>query len=74
MGFVRQFCDAAFSHVGLDYTDHVSTDPMFYRPAEIHLLLGDCTKAEKKLGWNYNLGLKEMVTEMVESDLNFYSK
>lgn len=71
---VRNFCEAAFNHVGLDYRDHVSTDPMFFRPAEIHLLLGDCSKAAKKLGWRYNRSLQDMVSEMVESDLEFYNK
>jgi GDPmannose 4,6-dehydratase len=70
---VREFCESAFSHVGLDYNDYVSTDPMFFRPAEIHLLLGDYSKAEKNLGWSYSRSLQEMVSEMVESDLEFYS-
>ena len=71
---VRDFCEAAFSHVGLAYEDYVTTDPMFFRPAEIHLLLGDSRKAELQLGWSYNSSFQEMVSEMVESDLKSYKK
>ena len=71
---VREFCDVAFSHVGLDYRDHVEVDPQFFRPAEIHLLQGDFSKAREKLGWEYNLTFEDLVREMVDSDLDFYSK
>ena len=47
---VRDFCELAFAEVGLNYEDHVIIDPKFYRPAEVHLLLGDATKAKRKTG------------------------
>ena len=48
---VREFCEIAFGHVGLDWEDHVVTDEQFFRPAEVDLLVGDPAKAEKVLGW-----------------------
>src|SRR6266853_509549 len=45
---VREFAEIAFGHVGLDYRDHVIVDPKFFRPAEVHLLLGDATKARQR--------------------------
>src|SRR5881275_336299 len=48
---VRQFCELAFGHVGLNYQDHVKPDPKFYRPAEVDLLLGDYSKARAAFGW-----------------------
>ncbi|NIY18339.1 MAG: GDP-mannose 4,6-dehydratase, partial [Nitrospinaceae bacterium] len=48
---VRELCEAAFSHVGLNYEDYVVQDPRFYRPAEVDLLVGDPSKAREKLGW-----------------------
>jgi GDPmannose 4,6-dehydratase len=69
---VRDFCEKAFSHLGLDYRDHVQTDPLFYRPAEINLLLGDCSKARKALGWSYNLAFEDLVSEMVDEDMKYY--
>ena len=48
---VREFCEAAFGHVGLDYNDHVVVDERFFRPAEVDYLLGDATKARDVLGW-----------------------
>jgi len=65
---VREFADAAFAHVGLDYRNHVVLDPQFLRPAEVELLLGDATKARKKLGWSCQVKFKELAEEMVEAD------
>jgi GDPmannose 4,6-dehydratase len=66
---VREFCDLAFSEVGLDYRDYVHVDERFYRPAEVDLLIGDSTKARKALGWKPKYTFQEMVSEMVQSDL-----
>ena len=66
---VRELCQLAFSHVGLDYQDKVRTDPKFERPAEVELLLGDAAKARRVLGWAPEVTLAEMVAEMVEADL-----
>jgi GDPmannose 4,6-dehydratase len=66
---VREFCDVAFSHVGLNYTDYVVQDPKFYRPAEVDQLIGSYAKAEKELGWKPEVNFNGLVTMMVESDL-----
>jgi GDPmannose 4,6-dehydratase len=66
---VRDFCALAFEHVGLKMEDHVVMDERFMRPAEVDILLGDPSKAEKKLGWKAETSLEQMVAEMVEADL-----
>jgi GDPmannose 4,6-dehydratase len=58
----------AFSFAGLDYRDYVTTDPALHRPAEVNLLLGDCTKAKATLGWDYRIPFEDLVREMVEAD------
>jgi GDPmannose 4,6-dehydratase len=65
---VREFVELAFCHVGLDYKDYVTTDPTLFRPAEVNLLLGDCTKARTKLGWTPHTTFEALVREMVEAD------
>ncbi|MDZ5784222.1 GDP-mannose 4,6-dehydratase [Marinococcus luteus] len=69
---VEELVDIAFQYVGLVWRDYVVTDPKFVRPAEVDLLLGDCTKAKEKLGWELEVGFRELVEMMVESDLNHY--
>ncbi|HEY5548673.1 MAG TPA: GDP-mannose 4,6-dehydratase [Coriobacteriia bacterium] len=66
---VREFCEIAFSHVGLDYRDHVVLDPRFVRPAEVELLLGSPAKAKEKLGWVPKVGFRDLVEMMVDADL-----
>jgi GDPmannose 4,6-dehydratase len=66
---VRELLQVAFSHVGLNYEDHVVLDPKFIRPAEVDLLLGDCTKAKEKLGWKQEVSFTDMIRMMVEADL-----
>jgi GDPmannose 4,6-dehydratase len=67
---VREFCEIAFSHLGLEYTDHVvSDDTRFLRPAEVDLLIGDAAKARRILGWKPEVSFGELVTMMVEADL-----
>jgi len=63
---VREFAELAFSHAGLDYRQYVVNDPDLFRPAEVNLLLGDCAKAQSKLGWKNQVGFEELVREMVE--------
>lgn len=70
---VREFCEHAFSHAGLDYADFVSVDPKFYRPAEKHVLVGDATKAREKLNWSREYGFEDLVFEMVDADLEYLS-
>jgi GDPmannose 4,6-dehydratase len=66
---VREFCELAFSEVGLDYRDYVRIDERFYRPAEVEFLVGDSTKARTVLGWEPTYTFPELVREMVQNDL-----
>ena len=66
---IRELCQLAFAHVGLNYEDKVKIDPRFMRPAEVDVLLGDASKANQKLGWVPETSLAEMVAEMVDADL-----
>jgi GDPmannose 4,6-dehydratase len=67
---VREFCELAFDHVGLDYQDHVRIDERFKRPSEVDVLIADPAKARHKLDWQPKVGFKELVTMMVDSDLD----
>src|SRR5919204_1019378 len=62
---VREFAEVAFAHLGLNYRDYVVIDPQLLRPADVETLLGDATKARKKLGWSYQVRFKDLVQEMV---------
>jgi GDPmannose 4,6-dehydratase len=66
---VRELVDVAFRHVGLDYRDYVVSDPRYYRPAEVELLLADPTKARQELGWQPKVSFERLVTMMVDADL-----
>lgn len=66
---IGEFCEVAFAHAGLDWRQYVVVDERFLRPAEVHTLLGDATKAREKLGWCPKVGFEEMVQQMVDSDL-----
>ena len=66
---VRDLCEAAFSHVGLDYREYVKQDPKFFRPAEVDLLVADPTKAAEKLGWQPSVSFKQLVEMMVDADV-----
>jgi GDPmannose 4,6-dehydratase len=66
---VREFCERAFAEVDLDYRDYVVTDERFQRPAEVDQLLGDASKARERLGWRPTYTFEELVSEMVQSDL-----
>jgi GDPmannose 4,6-dehydratase len=70
---VREFCEVAFQHVGLDYRDHVVQDERFMRPAEVDLLVGDPRKAEERLGWQLRTSFSDLVTMMVDADLALLS-
>jgi len=67
---VREFCELAFGRVGLNWEDYVVVDPKFYRPAEVDLLIGDATKAEKVLGWKPQTSFEELVEMMVDADMD----
>ncbi len=66
---VREFCKIAFDHVGLSWKKHVKVDPKFFRPAEVHTLQGDPSKAKKKLKWKLKVSFPELVKMMVDSDV-----
>jgi GDPmannose 4,6-dehydratase len=66
---VRDFCEIAFSHLGLDYRDHVVTDPGLLRPAEVDVVVGDASKAKRVLGWVPRVAFIDLVRMMVEADL-----
>ncbi len=66
---VREFCEAAFSHAGLDWQEFVKYDARYERPAEVDLLIGDPAKAKEKLGWDCKVKFNELVRIMVEADL-----
>ncbi len=66
---VERLVDVAFSHVGLDWHDHVVLDERFVRPAEVDLLIGDRSKAETKLGWTPSVSFEDLVHMMVDADL-----
>jgi len=66
---VRELCELAFSHLGLDYRDHVREDEASYRPVEPALLVGDITKARAGLKWQPEVGFRELVQMMVDEDL-----
>lgn len=71
---VREFCEIAFSHVGLDYNEYVIQDEKFYRPAEVDLLIADPSKARSILGWEPEVNFKELVAIMVDSDIKRLSQ
>jgi GDPmannose 4,6-dehydratase len=66
---VRDLVELAFSHVGLDYRKFVVSDPRYYRPAEVDMLLADPSKARRELGWAPKVGFADLVTMMVDADL-----
>jgi len=66
---VRDMCKLAFDYVGLEMDKYLVIDPELFRPAEVDVLLGNPAKAKAKLGWKTNIGLAEMIGEMVEADL-----
>ncbi|MGH3666189.1 MAG: GDP-mannose 4,6-dehydratase [Egibacteraceae bacterium] len=66
---VREFCQVAFSQVGLDWEPFVRVDPRYFRPTEVEQLCADPKKAMTALSWEPKTSFHELVTEMVQSDL-----
>jgi len=66
---VREFLDATFGYLDLDWNQYVEIDPRYYRPAEVDLLQGDPGKARRELGWEPRVSFEEMVKLMVDHDL-----
>ncbi|WP_339817811.1 GDP-mannose 4,6-dehydratase [Paenibacillus sp. FSL R7-0216] len=67
---VQELVEIAFGHAGLNWRDYVVIDPKFVRPAEVDLLLGDSSKAQKSLEWKLEVGFEDLVKMMVDSDLD----
>jgi GDPmannose 4,6-dehydratase len=66
---VREFCEAAFGHVGLDWEDHVRLDESFTRPVEVHAPIGDPAKAHRELGWKADTTALDLARLMVDADV-----
>jgi len=67
---VREFCQIAFGHAGLNWEDHVVVDQKFFRPAEVDLLIGSSEKAQRVLGWKRETSFEDLVQMMVSADLD----
>jgi GDPmannose 4,6-dehydratase len=70
---VEEFMDKAFKYVGLDYREYVVIDEKLYRPSEVQILQGNASKAQNSLEWYPTASLDELVEEMVDADLQWYS-
>jgi GDPmannose 4,6-dehydratase len=66
---VRELCQIAFSHAGLDWQEHVVVDPALVRPAEVDLLIGDASKARRVLGWAGKHSFRQLIEMMVDADV-----
>lgn len=66
---VRELLDVAFGHLNLEWQKYVKIDPRYFRPTEVDLLIGDASKAKTKLGWEQKVSFKELITMMVETDI-----
>ena len=66
---VKELVELAFSHAGLDWKDHVVTDPKLIRPAEVDRLVGNASKARQKLGWRPKVTFSELIKMMVDEDI-----
>jgi len=70
---IREICELAFAHAGLDWEQYVTIDQKFFRPAEVDLLIGDPSKAREGLGWEPTTTFEELITMMVDADLALLS-
>jgi GDPmannose 4,6-dehydratase len=66
---IRDFLDQTFAYLDLDWKEYVEIDPRYFRPAEVDLLLGDSSKARKRLGWEPKVDFNQLVKLMVDHDL-----
>lgn len=71
---VRRMCEIAFAYVGLNHEDHLVIDPLFYRPAEVEVLLGNPAKAKARLDWVAKTDLATLITTMVDADMQRVSR
>ena len=66
---VKELCEVAFGYLGLDWQRYVVSDPKFFRPAEVDLLVGDASKAHAKLGWEPSVEFEDLIRSMVDADM-----
>jgi GDPmannose 4,6-dehydratase len=71
---VREFCERAFARVDLNYEDYVEVDPRYFRPTEVDLLIGDPSRAEKKLNWKPKVTFEGLVDMMVDADVEIVER
>ena len=71
---VREFAEKVFQKLNLDYKEYVETDPRYFRPTEVDVLLGDSTKAQKLLGWKPKVSFDQLIDMMIETDLELANK
>lgn len=71
---VRDFCQMAFAHAGLDWREHVTTDPRYHRPAEVEQLQGDASKARSALGWSPRTDVRQLAAMMVDHDMELANR
>ena len=72
--FVREFCEYAFAHAGLDWEEHVTYDAQYERPTEVDALIGDASTAREVLGWQPATEASRLAQLMVEADLEKMSR
>jgi len=71
---VKEFAELAFDYAELNWKKYVVVDKNFYRPAEVNILMGDYSKAKKKLGWQPKVKFKDLVKMMVDEDIKRLKK
>ena len=71
---MKEFLESAFGYAGLDWKRHVEIDPRYYRPAEVDMLIGDCAKAKRRLGWSPKTKFADLVKLMVDADIELLRK
>jgi GDPmannose 4,6-dehydratase len=71
---IKEVCEIAFSHVGLNWEDYVTTNQKLLRPTEIKELKGDYSLAKKELGWQPRTSFKDLITLMVDADLERFKQ
>ena len=71
---VREFAEKVFQKLELDYEKYIAIDQRYFRPTEVDVLLGDSTKARKKLGWAPKVTFDQLIDMMIEADLELANK
>jgi len=71
---VREFCETAFAHAGLNWEDHVRYDEQLERPSEVHALIGDASKAQSVLGWKAQTHADDLARIMVDADMDLVAQ